>query len=66
MWNRDRPPLLEGALTIPDIQMLQQIRRIVCLLQPADCIICGDKSPLLILFWIGSWLEGAGLVAMPM
>jgi hypothetical protein len=44
---RDRPPLLGGALTLPNILILEEILEIVLLLQPAACAISViDSSPL--------------------
>ena len=47
---RGRPPLLGGDLTLPNIRILEEILRMVLLLQPAAYAICDiDSSPLWIM-----------------
>jgi hypothetical protein len=41
---RGRSPLLGGALTLPNVRVLEEILRIVRLLQPAALAICVDDS----------------------
>ncbi|CAG8414666.1 unnamed protein product [Penicillium salamii] len=47
---RGRPPLIGGALTVPNILILEEILQMVLLLQPAaSAILVIDRSPLWIM-----------------
>jgi hypothetical protein len=50
MKLRGRLPLLDGALTLPNIRILQDILRVVLLWEPSASAICDtDSSPLRIM-----------------